>query len=409
MTLKTINDLKNFGLNISAVVINRFSEEKKVLKFKRYLENINIKVYLQKEIQGYPANINKIVSEEGYGKNPYVETTKKIVVVTGAGSGSGKMSFCLSQLYFENLNNIESGFAKFETFPIWDLPIDHPVNIAYEAATADIGDINMIDPFHLKEYNISATNYNRDIENFPILKEILKKIGKEVYNSPTEMGVSKTKQGIIDDEIVKEASKQEIIRRYFRYKKENLLGITGKEVVDKIEKLMQKLNLDESQRKVVQYARESAIQSEKQEEKGNKGFYCGSAIEIDEKIITGKNSRLLHSESACIINSLKYLANIPDDIFLIPENLLQRIRNLKQIIYNSDDPSLDVSEILITLALSAENNPSAEKCIRELPNLKNCEMHTTHLPTKGDEEGIRNLKINLTTDSELGKKIYLND
>ncbi|MBU2576184.1 MAG: DUF1846 domain-containing protein [Nanoarchaeota archaeon] len=406
VTLKSINDLRNFGLDVSAVVINRFSGEKKALKFKRYLENIGIRVYLQNEIEGYPADVDKIVSEEGYGKNPYVNTKKSIVVVTGAGPGSGKMSFCLSQLYHDNVRGMKSGFSKFETFPIWDLEIDHPVNIAYEAATADIGDVNMIDPFHLQANGVAAVNYNRDIENFPILKSILKKIGMDIYASPTEMGVSKAKQGIIDDEVVREASKQEIIRRYFRYKKENLLGIVDKGVVDKVEKLMQELEINEDYRSVVGAARQSAMDAVAKEGKGNKGFCCGSAIQIGEEIICGKNSELLHSESSCIINALKHVSNIPDDIALLSESLIKSIQGLKEKIIKNSSPSLDVSEVLISLAISSSTNPTAKKCIDNLPLLHNCEMHTTHLLTRGDENGLRDLGINLTTDAEFTPKIY---
>jgi uncharacterized protein (UPF0371 family) len=406
MTLKSINDLRNFGLDVSAIVINRFSGEKKALKFKKYLENIGVRAFLQNEIEGYPANVDKIVSEEGYGKNPYVETKKPIIVVTGVGPGSGKMSFCLSQMYHDNVRGIKSGFSKFETFPIWDLPIDHPVNLAYEAATADIGDVNMIDPFHLQANGVAAVNYNRDVENFPILKSILEKIGMDIYASPTEMGVSKAKQGIVDDEAVRAASNEEIVRRYFRYKKENLLGIVEKVVVDKSEKLMQKLEINENFRKVVVPARESAIAAEKQEDKGNKGFCCGSAIQIGDEIVCGKNSELLHSESACIINALKQVSKIPDDIAILSESLINSIRELKEKVVKNSNPSLDVSEVLIALAVSSSSNPTAKKCLDNIPLLRDCEMHTTHLSTKGDEVGLRDLGVNLTTDAELGSKIY---
>lgn len=406
MTLKSINDLRSFGLDISAIIINRFSGEKKVLKFKKYLENIGIRTYLQKEIEGYPADVDKIVSDEGYGQNPYVETKKPIIVVSGVGPGSGKMSFCLSQIYHDNIRGIESGFSKFETFPVWDLPIDHPVNIAYEAATADIGDKNMIDPFHLQKHNEVAVNYNRDIENFPILKRILEKIGKDVYSSPTEMGVNKVSQGIINEEVVRGASKQEIIRRYFRHKKENILGIVSKEVVGKIEKLMQELGIDKNYRKVVACARQSTIDAEEQEDKGNKGFYCGSAIQIENEIISGKNSELLHSESACVINALKYISGVPDDIDLLPEYLINSIKKLKEKIIKNSKPSLDVREILIALAISSSANPTVKKCIDNISLLKNCEMHTTHLLSRGDESGLRDLGINLTTDAEFSSKIY---
>jgi len=407
MTLKTINDLKSFGLDVSAVVINRFSGEKRVLDFKRYLENIKVKTYLQKEIQGYPANVEIIVSEEGYGQNPYVETTKPLVIVIGAAPGSGKMSFCLSQLYHDSKRGINSGFAKFETFPIWDLPIDHPVNVGYEAATADIGDVNMVDPFHLKEYNVSAINYNRDIENFPILKSILRKLGNDVYNSPTDMGVSKTRQGIIDDFVVREAAKQEIIRRYFRYKKENFLGIVEKEVVDRAEKLMQKLGLSETNRRVVLAARKCCKECYA-EEKGDAGICRSSAIQLqDGEIITGKNSPLLHAESSTIINALKYLALIPDDILLLPEEVVKGINEDKKRFINPSNPNLNVSEILIALSVSSTINPAAKKCMEKINLLAGCEMHTTHLPSKGDEDGLRNLGINITTDSETTSMLYL--
>lgn len=405
-TLKSINDLRNFGLEVSAVIITRFSDEERTLKFRDYLENIGIKTYFQKEIKGYPMEVDKIVSKEGYGSNPYVETKKPIIVVIGAGPGSGKMSFCLSQLYFDSLNNLDSGFAKFETFPVWDLPLDHPVNLAYEASTADIGDINMIDPFHLKSYNLVAVNYNRDIENFPILRKILSKIGKEVYQSPTEMGVSKTKSGIINDTVVREAAKQEIVRRYFRYRKEAILGLIKKEVVEKAKKLMQELNIEENYRKTVIPARQAAVLAEKQKDKGNKGFYCGSAIEVNGKVIPGKNSELLHSESSCIINALKDISNIPDEIDLLPKNVIEGIRELKKKIMFSESPSLDVSEILIALAISASTNPAAAKCLENISLLRECEMHTTHLSTKGDENGLRDLGINVTTDASLTPKLY---
>jgi uncharacterized protein (UPF0371 family) len=403
-TLNAINNLKRFGLNVSGIVVNRFSGEKKTLKFKQHLDNLGIRVYLQKEIEGYPADIEKIVSEDGYGQNPYIKTEKQIVIVTGVGPGSGKMSFCLSQLYFDSLVKKTSCFAKFETFPVWDLPLEHPVNIAYEAATADIGDVNMIDSFHLKEYGITTINYNRDIENFPILKNILKKIGKDVYNSPTEMGVSKTKQGIINEEVVKEAAKQEVLRRYFRYKKEYFFGHVGKEVLDRIERIMQRLNLVKEDRRVVVSARE-ALKNSRESNKGNRGVYCGSAIQLNGKIITGKNSELLSSESACIINALKELANIPDNINLISSSLINSLKNLNKKLSTKICSGLDVSEILIALALSVSTNPSASECLNKLCCLKNTEMHTTHLPSEGDEIGIRNIGINLTADTEIKERV----
>jgi len=374
MTLKTINDLRGFGLDVSAVIINRFSGEKRAVDFKRYLDNINVKAYLQNEIKGYPADIEVILSDQGYGQNPYVQTSKPLVVVVGAAPGSGKMSFCLSQLYHDCKEGINSGFAKFETFPIWNLPIDHPINVAYEAATADIGDVNMVDPFHLKEYNISAINYNRDIENFPILRSILKKLNNDIYKSPTDMGVSKTKEGIIDDFVVREAAKQEIVRRYFRHKKENFLGIVEKEVVDRAEKIMQKLDLSELNRKIVLSARRCAEDC-CNEGKGSNGVYCGSAIQLhDGRVITGKNSPLLHSESSAIFNALKSLAFIPDDILLIPEEIVKRITEDKKRLINSSSPNLNVSEIIIALSISSAINPAARTCMEKISLLKDTSL-----------------------------------
>lgn len=409
MALKSINDLRNFGLDVSSMVINRFAGEKKALKFKQYLENIGVKCYLQNEIEGYPADVDKIVSDEGYGKNPYVETSKPVVIVTGVAPGSGKMSLCLSQMYLDSQKGIKSGFAKFETFPIWNLPIDHPVNVAYEAATVDIGDFNLVDPFHLEAYNISSINYNRDVENFPILMNILKKIGNCDYKSPTDMGVSKAKEGIVKNFVVEEAAKQEAIRRYFRHKKERLLGVVDDEVVKRIEKIMQRLGLKENDRKCVMAARRSARECILTE-KGNNKLYCGAAIELmDGRILTGKNSPLLHAESAVILNALKKLASIPDDIHLITENLIKNIIHVKKELGAGNGTSLNVNELLIVLGISAGINPAAEKCVQKIKDLRNCEMHTTHLPSKGDEVGIRNLGINLTTSAELGDEIYLNE
>jgi len=399
MVLKSIKDLRSFGLDVSSVVINRFAGEKKALRFQEFLSNMGVRSYLQKEIEGYPADVEKIVSEDGYGQNPYVETSKPIVVVTGVAPGSGKMSFCLSQMYHDSKKEIKSGFAKFETFPIWNLPMEHPINIAYEAATADIGDVNMVDPYHLDAYGVSSINYNRDIENFPILQSILKKMGYQDYKSPTDMGVSRAKDGIFDDAIISKAARQEVIRRYFRYKKEKLFGIVGKGTIDRIEKLMQKMNLIETDRRVVGAARMSLgenILSRKEDY----SFCCASAIELsDGKIITGKNSDFLHSESVAIINVLKELAGIPDDIDLIPKNLIRGIVEMKNN-FGGNDSALDVSELLVALAISAGINPSAAKAVEQIPLLKNCEMHVTYFSTKGDEEGIRNLGINLTMNVE---------
>jgi len=406
MTLKTIRDLQDFGLSVSSVIINRFADEVAAIKFKRYLENLGIKVYTQPEIQGYPADIKKIVSKEGYGRNPYIKTKRSIVVVTGAGPGSGKMSTCLSQLYHDNKKGLKSGYAKFETFPIWDLPIDHPVNVAYEASTANLGDKNMVDPFHLMNYNKVAVNYNRDIENFSVMKDIINNIVSKdnfvsSYKSPTDMCVSNTGVGIIDDRIVREASCQEIIRRYFRYKKDVLLGVEDPNAVEIMEKLMQQLDLKIDDRKVVKAARKAAEEAEKKG-KGHKGIFCGAAVELPNgEIVTGKNSTLLHAESAAILNAVKKLANIPDNISLLPLNILENIGTLKKEVLDRKSESLNLEEALVALSISAASNPMAEVGVKMLKKLKDCEMHVTHLPSGGDEAGLIKLRMNVTTDAKL--------
>lgn len=404
-TIKDIQDLKDRGLEVSCVAITIYSGESLADRFKRYLENLGIRVYIFKEIKGYPNDLNIIVSDKGYGSQPYIKIEKPLVVVTGAGGGSGKMSLCLSQIYHDHKNGIRSGFAKFETFPIWNLSINHPVNIAYEAATADLGDYNMVDPFHKKKYNVTAINYNRDIENFELMKNVLDRIlGKESkvsYNSPTDMGMNKAKVGIINDRVCREAGKQEIIRRYFRYNEEFTLGIESRETVDRAKEIMKKLSLKPEYRKVVLPARR-ASRDAKKKGRGNKGIYCGAAIQVPNgRIITGKNSPLLHSSSATVLNAIKVLAGIPDDIHLIQPNVLKSIEMLKTKTLGMRSESLNMDETLIALSASSLNNSATEKALCELEKLKDCEMHITHIPTNGDKSGLRKIGLNVTTDAIL--------
>lgn len=412
VTIKTIEDLRAFGLDVSSVVINRFSGEKRAQILGDYLQRLNIKVYFQKEIEGYPTNVDLIVSDEGYGKNPYIETHSPIVVVTGAGPGSGKMATCLSQIYLDSRKGLSSGFAKWETFPIWNLPLEHPVNIAYESATADIGDFNTVDSFHLSHYGEVAINYNRDVENFSIVKAIIDRIIKNDnpmanYNSPTDMGVNKAKEGIIDDEAVRTASKEEIIRRWFRYNKEFIMGVGDKNVLNRMEKIMQKAGVKTTDRKVVLPAREAEIDAERNG-KGHKGIYVGAAIELpDGSIITGKNSPLLHAESATVINAIKKIANIPDEIDLLPQKVVKNIGEMKENILGEGSASLNLEETLITLAISMDMNPMAEACIKALDKLQGCEMHITHMPNPGDEGGLRKIGVNYTTDGKLTLQNYI--
>jgi len=398
-TLKDIDNIIDFGLKVTGVIITRFENQPVAEQLRRKLENGGIKTYIQNTIEGYPGNIDKIL--EGYLKQPYVKTQKPLVVVTGTGSGSGKMAFCLSQIYHERKNGIKSGFAKFETFPIWNLPLNHPINIAYEAATADINDFNQIDPYHKKEYGIISINYNRDIENFAILRNLLKEITGEKfpfgYKSPTDMGVNMAAFGIINDKLCREASRQEIIRRYFRYLREKIEGKETQKTMDRIIEIMQKSKLKPEQRKVVVFARQAA----KDAPKTGKGFnkvFSGAAIELkDGRVVTGKNSATLHAESAAILNALKVLNSIPDNIDLISTNFLKEISHMKGNLENY--PSLTVNETLIALAASSAVNPSAKDALEKIKEIKGCEMHVTTLPSAGDEIGIRILDINLTTDA----------
>jgi len=420
-TLKLIDDLRKWDLNVLAVVITRFANQPSAIIFKNKLEHRGVKVYLHYPIEGYPVNVDKVVSDDGFGKNEYIETRKPIVVVTGPGPGSGKLAACLSQLYQENRRGINAGYAKFETFPIWNLPLKHPVNIAYEAATADIQDFNLVDPFHLNAYNETAINYNRDVESFPILKLILNRIFSDdidirkeggssdgllkwakqsPYNSPTDMGVNRAGFGIVNDEVVKEAAKQELIRRYFRYNEEYVSGIEKKETVDRVMRLMEELGVKITDRAVVEAASNAAVEAEAKA-KGNDGIYCGAAIQLsDGRIITGKNSQLMHASSSLILNATKVLAHIPDEILLLSPHVINQISKLKEEILGADSASLDLEETLIALSISATTNHTAELAMKKLVELKSCEMHMTHIPTPGDEVGLKRLGVNLTTDGK---------
>ncbi|MCX5681157.1 MAG: DUF1846 domain-containing protein [Candidatus Omnitrophica bacterium] len=397
--LKLIDDLKDWGIDICAVVITRFNNQPSATIFKNKLERSGIRVYTHSFTKGYPTNVDLIVSEEGYGANEHIQTTKRLVIVTGPGPGSGKLATCLSQLYHEYKRGIRAGYAKFETFPIWNLPLKHPVNVAYESATADIKDFNMIDSFHLEAYQKLTVNYNRDIEVFPVVKRILTKImGDEVYKSPTDMGVNCAGFGIIDDAAVQESARQEIIRRYFRYKCEFVLGLVDRETVERAELLMKEMNINVVDRKVVQSARQAASDAEKSG-KGNKGIYCGAAIELKNgRIVTGKNSSLMHAASSLVLNVLKELADIPDKIPLLSKNTIDSISSLKKDILKMKTLSLDLDETLISLSINATTNPASQLALEKLTELNGCEVHMTHIPTPGDEAGLRRLGVNLTTD-----------
>jgi uncharacterized protein (UPF0371 family) len=404
--LKLIDDLRDWDLDVLAVVITRFDNQPAARIFKNRLERQNIKVYTHRVTKGYPTDIDLIVSDEGYGANEYVLIEKPLVIVTGPGPGSGKLATCLSQLYHDHKRGVKSGYAKFETFPIWDLPLKHPVNVAYEAATADIGDFNLIDPFHLDAYSQPAVNYNRDVEIFPVLRRILKKLtGEEsVFRSPTDMGVNRASSGITNPEAVIEASKQEIIRRYFRYSCEYVMGFVESDTVQRAELLMKELNVKPEQRRVVEPARQAAKEA-RERRKGNKGIFCGAAIELkDGSILTGKNSPLMHAASSLVLNAVKKLAGIPDEIHLLSPNIIESISNLKENILKSKSLSLDLEETLISISISAPTNPAAQLALKKLKELEGCEVHLTHIPPPGDEAGLKRLGVNLTSEPNFSTK-----
>ncbi len=399
--LKLIDDLRrDWDLEITAVVITRFEDQPSAQLFKTKLERRGLKVYTHRATKGYPTDVDLIVSKEGYGRNDYIETTNPLVVVTGPGPGSGKLGTCLSQLYHEHEQGVQAGYAKFETFPIWNLPLKHPVNVAYEAATADLRDVNVVDPFHLETYGKTSVNYNRDVEAFPLLKRILERItgAESFYQSPTDMGVNRVGFSIVDDEEVREAAKQEVIRRVLRYRCEYMMGLADRGAVERVELLMSELGMQTGDRCVVGPAREAAKRAESSG-KGNEGIYCGTAVELrDGTIVTGNNSPLMHAATSAVLNAIKHLAGIPDQIHLIGPGIVKVIGDMKKDMKDSRSVSLDLEEALVSVAASAPLNDAAKLAIEQLKNLRGCEMHITHIPTPGDEAGLRALGVNLTSD-----------
>ncbi len=404
--LKLIDDLRGWGINVLGVVITRFDHQPSAVLFKNKLERRNINVYTHRYTKGYPTDVDTIVSDEGYGENTYIETRNPLVIVTGPGPGSGKLATCLSQLYHDYRKGIKSGYAKFETFPIWNLPLRHPVNVAYEAATADIGDFNIIDPFHLEAYGNAAVNYNRDVDIFPVLKRILGKItGVEPsYRSPTDMGVNRAGFAITDDAISRDAAKQEIIRRYFRYRCEYAMGFADKKTVQRVELFIKDFNLAPEYRGVVEPARRAANEAQ-DKDKGNKGIFCGAAIELKNgSIVTGNNSPLMHAASSLVLHAIKHLAEIPPKIKLLPPQITDSVKNLKTEVLNEKSVSLDLEETLIALCISATTNSAAQLALEKLKELRGCEVHMTHIPSPGDEAGLRRLGVNLTSDPNFSSK-----
>ncbi len=389
--IRLIDCFRSIGLYVGSVVMTRFNGQPTSVAFQRKLENLGIKVYRHYSIEGYPSDIAKIVSDEGYGKNEYIETTKELVVVTAPGPGSGKMATCLSQLYHEHKKGIQSGYAKFETFPVWNLPLTHPVNLAYEAATADLNDVNMIDPFHLDAYGETTVNYNRDVEIFPVVKAMLEKIlGTCPYKSPTDMGVNMAGNCIIDDEYVKNASKQEIIRRYYAALCEKRKGNNPEdESVFKIELLMKKAGITTNDRSVIGPAlQKSAIT-------------CAPAAALElpnGDIVTGKTSDLLGASAALLLNSLKVFAGIADEVELISPVIIEPIQKLKTTHLGNKNPRLHTDEALIALSICAPTDANAQLALEQLSKLRGCEVHSTVILSPVDENVFRKLGVNLTCE-----------
>jgi len=404
--LKTIDDFLEWDIQIKAVVITRYNNQPAATAFKNKLERRGINVYTHRSTKGYPTDVDLIVSDQGYGANDYIDTSRPIVVVTGPGPGSGKLATCLGQLYHEYKRGIKAGYAKFETFPIWNLPLAHKVNVAYEAATVDLKDVNMIDHHHLEAYDQKTINYNRDIEAFPLLKRIIEKItGEEsFYKSPTDMGVNRAGYGIVNDMVVQQAAHQEIIRRYLRCATEYALGFTDAETVQRAEMIMEKIGAKVSDRSIVQSARDAALIGE-QTNKGNEGIFVGAAIELkDGTIISGKNSPVMHAAASLILNASKHMAGLPDNLHLLPANIMKSLNYLKKEVLKGRVVSLDLEEVLIALSISATSNPAAQMVLGKLKELEGCEVHITHIPTPGDEAGLRKLGVHLTCDPNFPSK-----
>lgn len=388
--LRLIDAFRNYGLYVGSVVLSMYNNQPAVQAFERRLTEQGIRVYRHYEIEGYPRELDMVISEQGYGKNDYIETTRELIVVTAPGPGSGKMATCLSQLYHDHKRGICAGYAKFETFPIWNIPLNHPVNSAYEAATADLNDINMIDPYHLEAYGQPAVNYNRDIESFPVLNAMFDMIlGSSPYKSPTDMGVNMAGFCIVDDDVCVRASRQEIIRRYYSAVCRRVRGETGDDELMKIELIMKKANIKLGERRVV----EPAI---------NKARLTGesaAAIELPNgKILTGRTGKLLGCCAALLLNSLKELAGIADDIMLISPVVIEPIQRLKVDHLGNENPRLHTDEVLLALSICAATNPTAQLAMDQLKNLKGSEVHSSVILSSVDQKTFKRLGVNVTCE-----------
>ena len=386
--IRLLDVFRGFGLYVSSVVLTRYQDMPTVKAFQARLESLGVKVYHHYDIPGYPYNISHIVSEEGYGKNDFIETTRELVVVTAPGPGSGKLATCMSQLYHEHKRGVKAGYAKFETFPVWNLPLNHPVNLAYEAATADLSDVNMIDPFHLEAYGQTTVNYNRDVEAFPVLVAMFERIlGTCPYKSPTDMGVNMVGNCVIDDEAARDASRQEILRRYYTALCDQKKGKAADSQILKLELLMKKAGVTAEERRVVKPALDRAEQT----------GLPAAAIELpDGRIVTGKTSDLLGACSAVLLNALKELAGLDDPVHLIAPEVIGPIQHLKVDHLGNRNPRLHTDEVLIALSISAATDPAAEKAMEQLDKLWGCDVHSSVMLSSVDENVFKRLGVNLT-------------
>ena len=398
-TLRLIDAFRGCGLYVGSVVLTHFSGQSAAEKFQRRLEQLGIRVYRHYIIPDYPEDIQLIVSDEGFGKNDYIVTSRSLVVVTAPGPGSGKMATCLSQLYHENKRGVRAGYAKFETFPIWNLPLSHPVNVAYEAATVDLDDSNIVDPYHLEAYGVTTVNYNRDVEIFPVLNAMFERIyGESPYKSPTDMGVNMAGNCICDDEVCRAAARREIVRRYYETACNHIKGFCPPAEVLRQERIMKRVGVTVDERPVIRAALERAEESDGP----------AAALELpDGRIITGRTTDLLGAMSACLLNALKALGNIPDEITLIAPAIIEPIQHLKVSHLGNRNPRLHTDEVLIALSICAVTDPTAEIAMQQLEKLEGCEMHSSVILSGVDENTFRRLKVNVTCEPHFeNQKLY---
>lgn len=398
--LRLIDAFRSYDLGINSVVVTRYENNPSVNMFINKLERRGIRTYKHYFTKGYPTDVDTIVSDEGYGANPYIEVTKPLIVVTGPGGGSGKLATSLSQVYHEYRRGTKARYAKFETFPIWSLPLKHPVNIAYEAATADLKDVNMIDPFHLEAYGKTAVNYNRDIEAFPVLKRILDKItgDVDVYQSPTDMGVNRAGFGIVDDDVCREAAKQEIIRRYLLAEVSYKKGKIDESVLERTKLLMEEVDATRYDRKVVASAEDYAEKKRAESERYDNVIVA--AIELpDGKIVTGRSSHRMAASAAMILNAVKTLAGLSDNIPVISSQVLERLQKMN-VDFFGDKSCLSCEEIIMALTMSTMTNPTAELALKKLPSLRGCRAHSTAILSQRDEQTLKSLGIDMTSNPE---------